>query len=204
MSVKTKILAGAAGVAALVGFAAPAAAQYYPGYGYGNNNNNVVGAIIGQVLGYGRYPYGNYGYQQGYANQAYGNQNMAVDQCARAVEARVGGYQGGYYGYGNQGYGNQGYGGQYGNPYGGYRYGNQGYGAGRVLGVTRVERKSYGLKVRGVASSGNQGYAGYGRRGYGNYGYNAGADLSWSCEVRYDGRIRDIDVSRRSANWRGY
>lgn len=198
MSVKTKILAGAAGLAALVGFAAPAAAQYYPGYGYGNNNN-VVGSILGQVLGYGRYPYGNYGYQQGYGNQGYGNQNMAVDQCARAVEARVGGYRGGYYGYGNVPYGGAQYG--YGNPYGGY---NQGYGAGRVLGVTRVEQKSYGLKVRGVASSGYNGYAGYGRSGYGNYGYNAGADLSWSCEVRYDGRIRDIDVSRRSATWRGY
>ena len=195
MSVKTKILAGAAGLAALVGFAAPAAAQYYPGYGYGNNNN-VVGNIIGQVLGYGRYPYGNYGY-----NQGYGNQRMAIDQCARAVEARVGGYRGGgYYGYGNMPYG--GYG-QYGNPYGGYGY-NQGYGAGRVLGITRVERKSYGLKVRGVASSGYNGYDGYGRRGYGSYGYSNGADLSWSCEVRYDGRIRDIDVNRRSANWRGY
>ncbi|HET9398005.1 MAG TPA: hypothetical protein VFO45_04230 [Sphingomicrobium sp.] len=203
MSVKTKILAGAAGLAALVGFAAPAAAQYYPGYGYGNNN--VVGQIIGQVLGYGQYPYGNYGYNQ------YGNQRMAVDQCARAVEARIGGNRGGYYGYGNVPYGggygyNQGYGGVYGYNQGyggGYGY-NQGYGGGRVLGITRVERKSYGLKVRGVASSGYNGYDGYGRRGYGNYGYNAGADLSWSCEVRYDGRIRDIDVNRRSANWRGY
>ena len=194
MSVKTKILAGAAGFAALVGFAAPAAAQYYPGYGYGNNNN-VVGQIIGQVLGYGRYPYGNYGYNQ------YGGQRMAIDQCARAVEARVGGNRGGYYGYGNQGYGGQ-YG--YGNPYGGYGYGNQGYGGGRVMGITRVERKNYGLKVRGVASSGYSGYDGYGRRGYGSYGYGAGADLSWSCEVRYDGRIRDIDVKRRTANWRGY
>ena len=203
MSVKTRILVGAAGFAALVGFAAPAAAQYYPGNGYGNNN--VVNGIIGQVLGYGRYPYGNYGYNQ------YNNQSSAVDQCARAVEARLGGNRGGYYGYGNvpyggqygspngYGYGNPGYG--YGNP--GYGYGNAGYG-GRVLGVTRVDRKSYGLKVHGVASSGYNGYDGYGRRGYGSYGYGAGADLSWNCEVRYDGRIRDIDVNRRSANWRGY
>src|SRR5262245_10430299 len=101
MSVKTKILTGAAGLAALVGFAAPAAAQYYPGnpgYGYGYGNNNVVGAIIGQVLGYGRYPYGNYGYSQNGYNQygsQYGyNQNMVVDQCARAVEARLSGYNG--------------------------------------------------------------------------------------------------------------
>lgn len=203
MSAKTKILTGAAGLAALVGFATPAAAQYYPGYpgtGYGNN---PVGTIINSILGYGRYPYGNYGYNQ-YDNQyggqygsQYGyNQNMAVDQCARAVEARIGGYRGnGYYGYGNA---------PYGNPYGGgYGY-NNGYAGGRVQGITRVERKSYGLKVWGVASSGYNGYDGYGRRGYGTYGYNAGADLSFDCEVRYDGRIRDIDIKRRSANWRGY
>ena len=192
MSVKTKILAGAAGFAALVGFASPAAAQYYPQPGYGYGNNNGVGQIIGQILGYGRYPYGNYGYNQ------YGNQSQAIDQCARAVESRIGGQRGGYYGYGNVPYGG-GYGG-YGNQYG---YGNQGYG-GRVQGITRVERKSYGLKVWGVASSGYQGYEGYGRRGYGNFGYGAGADLSWDCEVRYDGRIRDLDIKRRTANWRGY
>ena len=204
MSVKTKILAGAAGLAAVVGFAAPAAAQYYPGYGGGyggygyNNNNNVVGQIIGQVLGYGRYPYGNYGYNQ------YGGQSAAIDQCARTVEARLGGYRGGYYGYGNVPYGGQ-YGSPYGGQYGGgYAYNNGYGGGGRVLGITRVERKSYGLKVYGVASSGYNGYDGYGRRGYGNYGYNAGADLSFNCEVRYDGRIRDVNLKRRTANWRGY
>ena len=193
MLAKTKILAGAAGLAALVGMATPAAAQYYPGQGYGYpgygyGNNNVVGQVIGQILGYGRYPYGNYGYNQ------YGNQSMAIDQCARAVEQRVGGYRGGYYGYGNM---------PYGGGYGGYGY-NQGYGGGRVQGITRVERKSYGLKVSGVASSGYRGYDGYGRGGYGSYGYGAGADLRFSCKVEYNGRIRDIDINRRSASWRGY
>ena len=202
MSVKTKILAGAAGLAALVGFATPAAAQYYPGYpGGGYGTTNPVGTIINSILGYGRYPHGNYGYNQ-YGQ--YGNERAAVDQCARAVEARVSGNGNGYYGYGNQygGYGNQ-YGG-YGNPYGGYGYNNGYAGGGRVQGITRVERKSYGLKVWGVASSGYNGYNGYGRNGYGNYGYNAGADLSFDCEVRYDGRIRDIDIKRRSAYYRGY
>ena len=193
MSAKMKLLAGAAGLAALVGVASPAAAQY-PGYGYGYGyNNNPVGAIVNSILGYGRYPYGNYGYSQ------YGNQRYAIDQCARAVEARLNGYRGGYYGYGNVPYG--GYGNQYG--YGGYGY-NQGYGAGgRVLGITRVDRKSYGLKVHGVASSGYRGYQGYGGN-YGTYGYGAGADLRFNCEVRYDGRIRDIDINRRTAYWRGY
>ena len=206
MSVTTKLLTGAAGLAALAGFATPAAAQYYPGYGYPNNNNNIVGAIINSVTGYGRYPYGNYGYNQygsQYGNQ-YANQSMAVDQCARAVEARLNGGNG-YYGYGNVPYGGQygGYGAAYGGQYGGYGY-NQGHAGGRVQGITRVDRKSYGLKVHGVASSGYTGYNGYGRQGYGNYGYNAGADLSFNCEVRNDGRIRDIDINRRTASWRGY
>ncbi|HEU4956255.1 MAG TPA: hypothetical protein VFT40_01370 [Sphingomicrobium sp.] len=209
MSVTTKLLTGAAGLAAIAGFATPAAAQYYPGTGYGyNNGSGIVGAIINSVTGYGRYPYGNYGYSQ-YGNQyggQYGNQyggqygsqygynqNMAVEQCARAVEARLNGGNG-YYGYGNV---------PYRGGYNGYGY-NQGYGGGRVQGITKVDRKSYGLKVHGVASSGYNGYNGYGRQGYGNYGYNAGADLSFDCEVRYDGRIRDIDVKRRTAYWRGY
>ena len=61
-----KILTGVAGLTALVGLAAPAAAQGYPygynqGYGYNNNQGGVLGAIVNNVLGYGRYPYGNYG-----------------------------------------------------------------------------------------------------------------------------------------------
>ena len=192
-----KLLSGAAGLALVAGAAAPAAAQYYPqpGYPQSGYGNNPVEQIVGQILGYGRYPYGNYGYNQ------YGGQSMAIDQCARAVEARLNGYQGGYYGYGNTPYGagyNQ-YGNRYGNQYG---Y-NQAAGS-RVQGITRVEQKNYGLKVWGVATSGYRGYEGYGRRGYGSYGYGAGADLSWDCEVRHDGRIRDLDINRRTANWRGY
>ena len=53
-----KVLTGAAGLAAAVGFASPAAAQYYPGYGYGYNNGGVVGAIVNSVLGGGQYGYG--------------------------------------------------------------------------------------------------------------------------------------------------
>ena len=65
---------------------------------------------------------------------------------------------------------------------------------GRVLGITKVEGKSYGLKVFGVASSGNRGYDPYNRYGY---GYNGGADLKFNCEMDRYGRIRDIDVGRR-------
>ena len=156
MSVLVKVLTGAAGLAAVVGFATPAAAQYYPGYGY-NNGGGVVGAIVNSVLGGGQYGYGQYGYGGG-------NDRFAVDQCSRAVSARLGG------------------------GYGGYGYNN--YGGGRVLGVTSVERRRNGLRVRGVASSGSSG-------GYG-YGYNnGGADLSFSCKVDYRGRIVDLDFDRR-------
>ena len=163
MSVLRKLLTGAAGLAAIAGFASPAAAQYYPNYGYGYNNG-VVGAIVNSVLGGG---YGNYG----------GNDRYAVDQCSRAVEARLGG---GYRGYGGYGY-------------------NNGYG-GRVVGITRVERRNSGIRVRGVATSGM-------RSGYG-YGYNnAAADLSFSCKVDYRGRITDLDLDRRGVDYgyyRGY
>ena len=158
MSALTKILTGAAGLAAVVGFASPASAQYYPsypnqGYGYPNQGGNVVGQILQGVLGggYGQYPYGNYGYGQV-------NQRQAVSQCAAAVEQRLN-YRGGYGGYNQYGYGNQGYGG-----YNQYGYGNQAYAGGRVQGITKVERKSYGVKVFGVASSGNRGSAWYGKR----------------------------------------
>ena len=185
MKAISMILAGGVGLAALAS-AAPAAAQYYPGYpgtGYGYGNNNVVGQVLGQILGYGQYPYGNYGYNQ------YGGRQYGIDRCARAVEQRLGG--GGY----NNSYGNWGYQGQ---NYRRYRN------FGRVEGITRVEKKSYGFKVTGVASSGWGGYQGYNQRGYGTYGYQAGADLSWTCKVYRSGQIRDIDVRRRAYNWNGY
>ena len=176
MKAVTKILTGAAGLAAVVGFASPAAAQYYPnpGYGYGNNS---VGQVIGQILGYGRYPYGNQGY-------GYMNNNMLVDQCARAVEARLGGG----YGY------NNGYGG-----YGGYGYNNYG-GGGRVQGITSVERKNSGVRVKGVATSGGR-YGG----GYGSYGYNQQyPDIRFNCKVDFNGRITDLDLDRINTRNYGY
>jgi hypothetical protein len=133
--------------------------------------------VLGQILGYGRYPYGNYGYNQ------YGNQSMAVDQCARSVEARLNGYRGGYYGYGNM-------------PYGG-QYGYNGYGGGgaRVLGISRVEpRSNGGLTVRGVATSGR--YAGYTAQ--------PPVDLTWRCKADYRGYIADIDITPAQRNYGAY
>ena len=217
MSAKFKILTGVAGLTALVGLAAPAAAQGYPygggynqgynqGYGYNNNGSGVLGAIVNQVLGYGRYPYGNYGYgqngygqngygQNGYGHNGYGqSQSLAVQQCARAAESRLSGYGGGYGGY-NQGYGgyNQGYGGY--NQ--GYGY-NGGNGGARVVGISRVDRKSYGYRVYGVATD---------RYGQGN-GYRSGygsPSIRFDCKVDYSGRVRDVNVNRNMAGYRyGY
>ena len=187
-----RILTGAAGLAMIVGAAAPAAAQYAPygSYNQGyNNGGNSIGAVINSVLGGGRY--GAYGQ---------GNDRVGVDQCARAAEARVSrDYR--TSGYGNQGYGNQGY-----DP----RYGNQGYngaGTARVVGITSVERKSNGLKVSGMINSGmsqrgygNQGYdPRYGnQQGYGNQGYANGqfADLRFNCRVDYRGYVSSLDIRR--------
>jgi len=91
MKAVMKVLAGGAAFAALAS-AAPAAAQYYPGYGYGYpNGGNVVGQVLNQVLG-GGYGYNGYG----------AGSQVAVNQCANAVQARLGGGYGGY-GYGNYG-----------------------------------------------------------------------------------------------------
>jgi hypothetical protein len=190
---------GAAGIAALVVGAAPAAAQYpgYPGYGYGGNQYgygqygyapNVIGQVLQSILN----PYGQFGYGYGAVNP-----QVAVNQCMAAVQQRLQGrYNSGY----NYGYGA--YGGSYGNPYGG----------GRVLGITRVEQRSAStLRVRGYATSGmGYPYGGYPYGGHGGYGYGGSggyggygsygavqADLSFRCDVDYRGYIRDVDIDRR-------
>lgn len=168
------LLLGVATGLSALGFSSPANAQYYPPAP--ERPGGILGAIIHSYQ-YGRYPYGNYGYNN------YGDQRYGVDRCARAVEQRLNRQSTGWY---------------RGTNYRRYRN------FGRVEGITRVERKSYGLKVWGVASSGYGGYQGWNRPGYGSYGYHAGADLRWECKVNRNGRIRDIDIKRRPANWRGY
>src|SRR5438309_7515488 len=161
-----KILAGGAAMAALAG-AAPAAAQYYPGYGYGGGygNGGVIGSIINGVTGgyggYGGYGYNGYGYGGG------ANSQVAANQCASAVQQRLSG--GGYGGYG--GYGYNGY---------------AGGGGGRVLGISRIEpRSNGGLTVHGVANSGRYGYS---------YGGQQQIDLTWKCRTDIRGLITGIEV----------
>ena len=198
MKAVTRFFAGAAVVAmAAGGFAAPAAAQYYPGYpGYGGyGTGNVVGQVIDSILGAQRYGYGNYGYN----NYGYANDRMQIDRCAAAVEQRI-----------NRDYGYR-YGAPYDAPYGGYgAYGYQG--SARVLGITRVERRSNTtLRVRGVATAQATGYnqpygapygAPYGGQyggPYGSaYGYNQAGELTFKCDIDYRGYIRDIDLDRNN------
>jgi len=151
------ILAGGIGLAALAG-AAPAAAQYYPGYGYGNS----------------------YGYGYG------ANSQVAVNQCTAAVQARLnGGYGYGYnaYGYGGgrvlgvsrieprpngvlvRGVANSG------------RYGNYAYGAQSAVDLTWRCRVDFRGFVSDVSIQRAQSNYGYGYNGspydndYSQYGY---------------------------------
>ena len=177
MKAITKFLAGGVAIAALAS-AAPAAAQYYPGYGPvrlrlpGYGGGNVVGQVINQVLGggYGGYGYNGYGAAQqpgrgqpvrrrGPGPAAAAAATAATAIAATAITAR--------------------------------------YGGGRVLGISRVEpRSNGGLTVRGVANSGR--YAGA-------YGYNGQGqvDLTFKCRTDYRGCVTDVDVDRAQSNY-GY
>jgi hypothetical protein len=195
MTNMSKIFIGAAGLTAAVTIALPAAAQQ--SYPYGNQNSGVVGAIVNAVTGggYGQYPQGNYGYGQV-------NERAAVSMCAAAAEQRIGASYRGQPGYG---YANNGY-------QQGYANGYNGQGA-RVLGITNVERRNYGmLKVSGLASSGRA--FGYGHQGYNNQGYNNGnngqrayanqaADLRFTCKVSGRGQVSDVNISRNQVSYRG-
>jgi hypothetical protein len=64
--------------------------------------------------------------------------------------------------------------------------------------VTQVNPNRSSVRVRGLASSGaNSGYGPYGYGAYGAYGYGSRADLSFKCDVDYNGYIRDVHINRR-------
>jgi hypothetical protein len=179
----------AAATAALGSIAAPAAAQYYsqptypqqyqqtypqqyqqtypqqyqqtyPGYGY---NQNPVTAIIDQLLG----------------NQYNVTDRQAVSQCASAAMAQAQAQYGGY-GYNNA------YGGQYGQRYGQYANGASNL---RVTAITDVQRRTNGLRVTGLMSSGYGGQYGYQNNGY------AAQQLRFRCNVDYRGAVTNIRIN---------
>jgi hypothetical protein len=129
------------------------------------------------------YPYGysSYAYP-GYGSYAGVNPTMAAQQCTAAVQSRL---------YNRTSLASI-IGSLAGIPT------NQG----RVLTITQATPTRYGMRVRGLASSGRYAYNNYGPYGMGaygalGYGYNQSADLSFKCDVDYRGYVRDIDINRR-------
>lgn len=142
--------------------------QAYPGYsqGYGQN---PVGQIVGQLLG----------------NRYNMTDRQAVSRCASAAMVQA---QNQYRGYG--------YSQRYGSPQG-YGY-PQGIGAPamRVTAITDVQRRGDGLRVQGLIDTGYGGYSGYpGQYGYQGQGDAAG-DLSFRCNVAYNGAVTNVRIGR--------
>lgn len=190
--------------AAVIGLAAPAAAQYQgpvpqpapgqPGYGYYPPQQGYPQQGYGQ--GYGQPGYG-YNQQNGLGqiigqllgNRYNVNDRTAVQQCASAAMAQASAQYrprnapyGNAYGYQNQGY-------------------NQGYYAPnmRVTAITNVERRRNGLRVSGLLDS-RAGMPPYGQAyGYQNQGYAATGDLSFRCNVDYRGTVTNVRVRRANA-----
>jgi hypothetical protein len=181
MTIMTKLLAGAAGLAAIAA-TAPASAQYAPrGYTQPYAANPYA---YGSQYGYGNQAYGNQAYgNQAYGNQAYGmNTSVATQQCTAAVQSRL--------------YNRNSIGGILGAVLGSNT-------TGRVVGVTAVQPRGNGLiRVLGVASSGRyarNNYSPYGVGAYGALGYNSAsaADLSFRCDVDPRGYVRSVKINRR-------
>ena len=142
-----------------------------PGYGQPGYSQDPITQVIDQLLG----------------NRYNVTDRQAVRQCAMAAVNQA---QSQYRGY-NQGYGY--------NQAPGYdpRYGyNQGIArpAMRVTAITEVQRRNYGVRVRGLLDSG------YSAQPYGyqnrNYGYG---DLSFRCDVDYRGGVSNVRINRNDS-----
>ncbi len=185
----------AAGAATLV-VAIPAAAQTpyqspyaypqqgYPQgqYAYPQQGQNVIGEMIGQLLG----------------NRYQANDRYAVERCATAAMAQA-----------NAQYRRSPYAQGYGDPRG-YGYGHQGYSPAtnmRVTAITEVRRRNNGVRVSGLLDSrGGYGQPPYGNAyGYQGQGYAAQGDLTFRCNVDYRGAVSNVRINRnRAAYNRGY
>jgi len=167
-----------AAAATLGAVAAPAAAQYYP----------QQPTYPQQQYPQQQYPQPGYGYpQQGYPQQQNGingilgqllggryngRDQSAIGQCAAAAQAQVARQY-------SQGYGNR---------YGQYQpgYGNNV----RVVAINQVERRNNGrLRVSGLLDSGTRGY----QQQYNGYQQQvAQGDISFTCNVDYNGRVNNV------------
>lgn len=125
-----------------------------------------------------------YGYGQRSYNYTYGaDTNMASQQCSAAVQNRlynrssIGGILGAILGSNTRG---------------------------QVLSITQAQPRGNGtVRVRGLATSGryayNNGYGPYGVGAYGaaGYGYAGAADLSFRCDVGFNGQVYNVSINRR-------
>ena len=172
-------LAVAVPAAAQTPYAYPYAQQQYPQYQYaqpgyaypgqpGYGGQNAIGQIINQLLG----------------NRYHVTDRTAVTQCATAAMAQASAQ---YRPRGHPAYYGQGYG------YPGY---NQGYNSAmRVTAITDVRRQSRSLRVSGLMSSGM--HAGYGQ-GYANHHYAGTSDLTFRCNVAYNGQVTNVRIGRNN------
>jgi hypothetical protein len=183
MTFKTKMLAGAAGLAAFAA-AAPASAQW--GYSQYSTNPYVANPYAyqqtyQQPYAYpqqysNQYAYNPYAYQNQYAVNA-GTQ-VAAQRCSAAVQQRL--------------HSRQGLTGVVASLLG------VPTATPRVVGITQVTPRQSSVRIRGVASSGrNTGYGAYGVGAYGSLGYAYQPDIAFACTVDYRGYVRDVDISRR-------
>jgi hypothetical protein len=211
-----------AAATALVAFASPAAAQYYPQPGY--PQPNVPQPAPGQP-GYGYpqqgypqqgYPQGAYGYpQQGYPQQGYPQQGYGYPQQQGGIASIIGQLLGNRYQTNDRtaitqcasaasAEASRQYRPRYSNQYGnGYGYNQYPAGYARVTAITNVERRgNSGLRVTGLIDSGVNGYGQ--QQPYGNaYGYQqpyAQGDLQFRCNVNYRGQVTNVRLYRT----RGY
>jgi len=159
----------------------PGYGYYPPQQGYGYQNQESLGTVIGQLLG----------------NRYSVTDRTAVEQCASAAMTQAAAQYrqpyGNAYGYQGQGSGyQQGY---------GYQQGHAAHM--RVTAITNVDRRQYGLRVSGLLDS-RGGYAPNGRAyGYQNQGYAATGDLSFRCNVDYRGSVTDVRIRRANDAYHG-
>jgi len=230
MMIRTHVLAASAAIGSL---AAPAAAQYYPqAPAYPQYQQQYQQQQYQQVPqpypGQPGYGYAQQGYSepsQGYAaqnrisqviNSLLGNRynvsdRQAVSQCASAAMAQATAR------YGVNGYaGSEGYAG-YAGAYRPGATGVPGYPgiatAMRVSAITDVQRRSGGMRVKGLIDSGVDYRGGYGGQAYQGGGtggqayatrYPSHNDLSFRCNLDNRGIVTSMRVERNTTTYRRF
>jgi hypothetical protein len=226
MMIRTHVLAASAAIGSL---AAPAAAQYYPqAPAYPQYQQQQYQQVPQPYPGQPGYGYAQQGYaepSQGYAaqnpisqviNSLLGNRynvsdRQAVSQCASAAMAQATAR------YGVNGYaGSEGYAG-YAGAYRPGATGVPGYPgiatAMRVSAITDVQRRSGGMRVKGLIDSGVDYRGGYGGQAYQGAGtggqayatrYPSHNDLSFRCNLDNRGIVTSMRVERNTTTYRRF